>query len=275
MKTFFSIFSASIRPESGEQLALGLILSDGETSIFDFSDNKLGILGSLVDVMQHHFIKKYLRSVENVINKVDTNDPDIIPWLQDQQNIVVNEPYIEYLSIYNRNVLSFSKPVGIDLAVTPENFQQLFEKFIDRAKTPVEKNAVNRSVSRIKESFIPKVAGYFAEKREITPAEYPNILIPVTVDLFGRNEQIVFAQFIDMERHFNHIKTNYYDLKELKMIIPQSHSFLVSAEPEKIRFSKQHDIWDHIRSSHDFDYVDISEVDRIREYAEEHGVRPE
>ncbi|MEI6454802.1 MAG: hypothetical protein WCO93_00815 [bacterium] len=274
MKTFFSILSAPIRPESGEQIALGLIMSDGEKSLFDYSLNKLGVIKSLVGEAQHHFIKKYLRSIENVINRVDVNDLEIIPWLQDQKNVVINEPYIEYLSVYNRNVLSFSKPVRIDMAVIQENFNQLFEKFVDLVKTPVIGNLQQRNVSRVKETFIPLVSKYYTEKREVTPTEFPSIVIPVTIDLYGKNENIVFAQFIDMERSFNHIKTNYYDLKELIKVIPDAKSFLVSAEPEIEKFSKQHEIWDHIRSSRDFDYVDVSEVDVIREYAERHGVKP-
>lgn len=274
MKTFFSILSVPIRPESGEQIALGLIMSNGETSLFDFSFNKLGVIKSLAGEAQHHFIRKYLRSVENIINRIDLNDSELIPWLQDQKNVVVNEPYIEYLSVYNHNVLSFSKPMRVDLTVNDQNFHQLFEKFVDLVKTPDIKNIHQRNVSRVKESFIPLVTDYFAENRTVTPEEFPRIVIPVTIDLYGKNENIVFAQFIDMERSFNHIKTDYYDLKELKSVIPDSHSFLVSAEPESSKFSKQHEIWDHIRSGHDFDYVDVSEIDRIREYAANHGVKP-
>ena len=274
MKTFFSILSASIRPESGEQIALGLILSDGETSIFDFSFNKLSVIISLTTDEQHHFIKKYLKAIENVIHRVDGNDPDMIPWLQDQRNVVVNEPYIEYLSVYSRNVLAFSKPIRIDLSVTAVNFHQLFEKFVDRIKAPVQNKLHQRSVSRVRDTFIPRVSEYFSERRKITPIEFPSVVIPVTIDLYGKNEHIVFAQFIDMESNFNHIKVDYYDLKELKEIIPAAYSFLVSAEPEKDRYSKQHEIWNHIRTSKDFDYVDISEVDRIKEYAELHGVKP-
>lgn len=274
MKTFFSILSAPIRPESGEQISLGLILSDGNKSLFNFSVTKLAVIKSLTEDSSYHFIKRYLKAIENVINKVDTDDPTLIPRIHDQKNIVVNEPYIEYLSIYNRNVLSFSKPAKIDVEVTPEKFNQLFEKFIDIIRIPTIKNTIKGSISQVKRSFMPSVSNYFAENRKITPNEFPSVIIPVTIDLFGKNENIVFAQFIDMERNFNHIKIDYYDLKELRGIIPDAHSFLITAEPEKSTFQKQHEIWEHIRAGSDFDYVDISEVDRIKQYAVQHGVKP-
>ena len=146
--------------------------------------------------------------------------------------------------------------------------------FLIFLQVPVSKILHDRNVSRIKDSFIPGVKQYFADEREISSAEFPSIVFPITIDLFGKNENIVFAQFVDMERHFNHIKNDYFDLKELKEVIREAKSFLVSAEPDTEKFPKQHEIWTHIRTNREFDYVDISEIDRIREYADLHGVKP-
>lgn len=274
MKTFFSILSIPIRPESGEQIALGLIMSDGESSIFQYSSNKLNILNHLISKEQIKFIRKYLRAINNIINKVDINDYEIIPFPLDQKNLVINEPYIDYLSIYNKNVLTFSKPVKIDLPVIQETYNKLFEKFIDQQPDIFYRDQITSNVTRVREDFIPSIKQYFTTDCEISEKQFPGIIIPVTVDLYGKNEHPVFAQFVDLERKINYIKNDYYDLKVLKEAISTCHSFLITAEPIKDKFPVQHDIWNHIRASRIHENIDISEVERIREYAIEHNVTP-
>lgn len=88
------------------------------------------------------------------------------------------------------------------------------------------------------------------------------------------NETPVFARFIDLERRLDFIKSDYFDLTSLKMAIPESYGFLVSAEPLKERFPTQHTIWNSLKNNTDFDFTDISEVGKIRDYAERHGVKP-
>jgi hypothetical protein len=49
MKAFYSILSAVINSVSGEKISLGLLLSDGNTSIFNYSNNRLSLVNSIVD----------------------------------------------------------------------------------------------------------------------------------------------------------------------------------------------------------------------------------
>lgn len=274
MKTFYCILSVPIRPESDEKIALGLLLSDGQNSIFHYSTNKLRIIGDLVNDEQHKFIKRYLKSIEAVSHKVDGNIDKIqFSESSNELNVVLNEPYFEYLSTYNKNVLFFSKPIRIDLPVNEEIYKRLFEKYIDTEKIRQEKQL--KSVSKIREEFLPKVVEYFSEEKEITENDYPSIIIPVTVDLFGKNEDPVYAQFIDLERrNLNYIKNDYYDLKQLKDAIEKGKGFLITSEPNKENFNRQHDIWVHIRKAREFEIVDASEVEKIRQYAQEHDVKP-
>jgi hypothetical protein len=46
------------------------------------------------------------------------------------QQSAVNEQYIGYLSDYDNNVITFRKPVKIDLDVNDVNFERLFEKYV-------------------------------------------------------------------------------------------------------------------------------------------------
>ena len=59
MKSFYSILSAAIRPETNEKVSLGLLFSDGNNSFFDLSKNKLAAVHLLVNDVQFKFIKEY------------------------------------------------------------------------------------------------------------------------------------------------------------------------------------------------------------------------
>jgi hypothetical protein len=131
MNTFYSILSAVINPVSGEKISVGLLLSDGNRSLFDFSENRLSLLNSLVDKETKKFIRQYLKSIDTVLNKIDINQDQLTILDEAGKNLVVNEPYIAYLSVYNQNVISFSNPVSIDVKVEEQVFIALFSKFID------------------------------------------------------------------------------------------------------------------------------------------------
>jgi len=274
MKTFFSILSIPIRQESGEKIAVGLLLSDGINSRFEYSCSKLKVVKDLVNESRYKFIRKYLRSIEKVNFRIDENKGRIdFVKNPEMQYSYINEPYIDYISVYNNNILVFCKPIRIDISVNEENFIRLFEKYVDVEKPTEEKYL--KQVSRVKEDFLPTVINYFSEEKELTEKEYPSIIIPLTVDLFGRNNIPVYAQFVDLERRrLDHIKSEYYDLVQLKRALQEGVGFLVSAEPDKEIFIRQHDIWSNIRKLKDFEFVDISEVEKIKTYAKEHGVKP-
>ncbi|QHS63275.1 hypothetical protein [Chitinophaga agri] len=50
--------------------------------------------------------------------------------------------------------------------------------------------------------------------------------------------------------------------------------FVISQEPSKDVFPKQHDMWVQLKSSGFVNYVDLSESEDILIYAEQHGVIP-
>jgi hypothetical protein len=131
MKTFYSILSAVINSVSGEKISLGLLLSDGNKSIFNFSENRLSLLSSIVDKDTRKFIRQYLKSIENIIGKIDINHDQMTILDETGKNIIMNEQYIGYLSVYNQNVISFSNPVSITVEVNESIFAKLFSRFID------------------------------------------------------------------------------------------------------------------------------------------------
>jgi hypothetical protein len=131
MKTFFSILSVPIRQESDEKIAVALLLSDGVISKFDYSLNKLKVVKELVKESRYKFIKNYLKSIEKINFRIEKNEGELnFPENIAIQQSAVNEQYIGYLSDYDNNVITFRKPVKIDLDVNDVNFERLFEKYV-------------------------------------------------------------------------------------------------------------------------------------------------
>jgi hypothetical protein len=272
MKTFYSILSAVINSVSGEKISLGLLLSNGNKSFFDYSESRLSLLSSLIDKESKKFIRQYLKSIEGVIEKIDINQDQFTILDEVGKNLIINEPYIEYLSIYNQNVISFSKPVSIDVKVDKKTFAILFSKFIDE-ETTVKSN-YKSNIQIIKTDFFPRIKEHFSIEKEFTSENYPEILLPISIDLFGKNEQFVIGQFFDLEKSIYHIKNDYYDYHQINEILKSGKKFLISSEPEKDKYPQQHYFWKEIRKQKKQTYVDISELGKVEEYAKEHQVLP-
>lgn len=272
MKTFYSILSAVINPVSGESISLGLLLSDGNNSFFNYSKKRLAIIGSVIDNNTKTFIRNYLKSIDSIIKKIDVNEAQTHILSEEGKNILVNEPYIEYLSNYNRNVVSFSKPVSIDVAVEEGVFDKLFKRFIDE-ETNI-RSTTQSDVQMIKNDYFPKVANYFTTEKEFSYEISKKILLPVSIDLFGKNDWYVIGQFFDLAKPTHLIKNDFFDFQQVISVYPQSKRFVVSIEPDKIKNPDRHYFWKALRNQKKNDYVDVSEIDSITQYAREHGVVP-
>jgi hypothetical protein len=271
MKTFYSILYALITPETSEKLSLGLMLGNGQQSLFRYSRPKLKVVGSLVSHTQHAFISNYLQSLVHISPSLsqDVDKPEFL--FPEVAHSMISEKYIDYLSRYNQNVLSFGKPVNIDLPINDESLDLLFSTLINEKPKPVD---YKHGLIKIKERLIPKAEKYYNIDREILPVEYPGLIMPVTVDFFGKNERPVYAQFFDFERALNHIKNDYFDLNQLQTVVENAKGFVVSAEPDSDKYSVQHEAWNAVRAIKTVEYLDISEIDKIEEYAIQHEVHP-
>jgi len=132
MKTFYSILYAVIRPETDEKIAVGLLLSNGDDSRFHHSKQKLSAVRSLFGVNEYKYIQHYIAAVKRTVtDSVKNLNQQSIFEITGYRHEVINESYLNYLSIYSKNVTWFSKPLQIDIQVNKENFSTLFKKLID------------------------------------------------------------------------------------------------------------------------------------------------
>lgn len=206
-------------------------------------------------------------------NCTDPRTESMAVDLQTKSMSAVSEGYIDYLSTYSQNMISFGKPIQIDLSLEDDHFDRLFTALINEKEVST-RHATRNQIHLIREQFIPSVDRYFTPEFEITPKAYKSLAFPVTLDLMGKNEVPVFARFIDFEKTMYYIKSDFFDIDQVIGALKKVKGFVISSEPDSENFEKQHVAWDRFRRKPDIEYLDLSEVERIREYAMTHGVAP-
>ena len=136
MKTFYSIISINIRPEINERLSVGLIMIFGEKVFFRYSNSKLNIIQKLTGKEIWKATHNYLKLVQSsVSNKALSTNKDLLNLkVENKYSRLFSEQYIEYLSRYNNNLVSFSKPNFIELEATDQKLDVFSNKIVGKMK---------------------------------------------------------------------------------------------------------------------------------------------
>lgn len=275
MKTFYSILSLNIKPEINERLSVGMIMIFQEKVYFHYSKQKLSIIQNLIGKETYKSALDYLKLVENAVtsNEIQNHSSDTLNLkVENKYDRIFSKQYLDYLSRYNNNLISFGSTNFIDLEATEQIFQTLFVKLVDKSAFDIIEDKV-RLIDNFKKEYYPKVKSYFNIEKEIDSTDFSGLITPVKIDLMGKNEIEVFAQSIDFEKKIQAIEFNIGSLLQLNRAFPNSKQFILGYEPNK-QIEINHRIWNNIRAISDFEYVDISEAEKIEEYAISHGVTP-
>jgi len=217
----------------------------------------------------------YLKMIENAVysNKLQNQSSELLNLkVENKYDRIFSKQYLDYLGRYNNNLISFGSTNFLDLEATEQVFQTLFVKFIDKSAYDFIDDK-KRVIDIFKKEYYPKVKTYFNIEKEIDSTDYSGLITPVKIDLMGKNEIEVFAQSIDFEKKIQSIEFNFGSLLQLNRAFPNSKQFILGYEPNK-QIEINHRTWDNIRALSDFEYVDISEAEKIEEYAISHGVTP-
>jgi hypothetical protein len=246
----------------------------GEKVFFRHSTSKLSVIQKLISKDVYKATQNYLKLVETSVssNEALSSNKNVFHFkIESKYDRLFSEKYIEYLSRYNNNLISFSKPNFVDLEANEQIFRLLFNKFIDIEEASDQ--VVIRRIDRFKKQYYPHVKSFFNIEQEINSTQYSGLFTPVKIDLMGKNDIEVFGQSIDFEKKVYSIECNIGNLLQLNRALPNAKQFVIGYEPDK-NLEINHRIWDNIRQSSEFEYVDVSEAEKITEYAINHGVTP-
>lgn len=270
MKVFYSILSTSIRSIANEQLSIGLIMCDSAKTYFHFSADKLNLVRKLYSEPAFLMVKSYLEGLEADIAK-STNS--------DLRNLT--QANLNYLSDYCNNLITFSKPAVIDVALAADTFEMLFEKFVFK----YEKNSSNRlkvrnrDIEHIKNNLYPKIETHVNLNTFITQKEAPNLIIPkVKVDFIGRNGIPVVGEAINFEATTNRISNQLSRfvslIKAFELDNEKGKYFVIGNEPVKNEFPEQHATWASLVRSNLVEFVSVNDMECVADYMSVHNVHP-
>jgi hypothetical protein len=275
MATYYSILSALIRPEIQEKITVGLLLMGDKDVLFEYSKNKLNAAKSLLSESAYLSFKDALKNVEAVVNIQQKDYKNI--QLRFEKKSPLSDSYIGYLSRYNNNILGFTGPKEIELEANPSVFSNLYKKFVDNSIVKEEESFLPAAKSFI-ESNHDILARHFNIDEEITFKDVPNLIVPVTVSLIGQNEMATFVQSLNLEKRTDKLSNDISEILFLQKAFSTSNkesvAMVITQEPDKKIFPKQHEIWQQLRNTKDIKNYDISEAEKVIEYAEKHDVRP-
>ena len=276
MSAYYSILFASLRKVTQEKLALGLLVFDRSAVYFKYSPKKISVLNNFLPKDEYQLIRQSIKSVKKEIlshsKTIQVENQEL--YLIDHSGFSMD--YINYLSRYKNNLITYSEPKPIVLDVSPENVMKLYDSLIG-IDPESHSHAKLSPIEQLTIQYRGQIEDHFTVGYTVTSERVPALVVPIRVDLVGKNEIDVLVRTIDMsagpEKISNEVAT-FYMLKEAyKKNNIKFKDFIIAEEPQH-KLKNQYAIWRKLKESRDFTYLDFSEADKLREYAEEHNVRP-
>lgn len=277
MKAYYSIVSIATSPQLNEKFNIGLLCVTPEDTYFHFSEKKFTIISKLLSENGGKLALSALNGIDNQISKAKLNKLDM--FSTSNRLHAVEESYLGYLSRYNNNLLQFSNATEIDLTIDHTVFKALFKKYIfsdEIFETIIKpKNTFTTFRNNFKKAASPYANTNFDVTGEIICNE--KLVVPVKVDVFGKNGSFVTAQSLDFGKpigQLNSETSSYLYLTEKTLEEDKNtKSFILGDEPsEKER--ENHDLWKAVLGLGFVEFVPTDESDRVIDYMKIQGVTP-
>jgi|WetSurMetagenome_2_1015567.scaffolds.fasta_scaffold33235_2 hypothetical protein len=279
MKAFYSLIKVSPNPSAGDSLTIGIVMADQLGVFFRVSENKIKTAhtfltdnSALVD-----FIIKQIANKANEANKLIAENKTLLF----ENNHLFNSEYFGYLSRYSNNLIQFTEPIALFDTVTPENVEKLFCLFVDSEIQIGSKVADNKEtifiekietnlVSRVKERVHTNI--YFDDKI------IPSLYFRFEMDCIGLNGVFTGAKSLYFNKTEKTIHTQVSDYITLITEIEKKYNketdnnfYLIADEPE--RSSKEHLLWEKIKSLNKIKLITSDDTDEVAEHIENSGSR--
>ncbi|MEO8150349.1 MAG: hypothetical protein ABI723_22135 [Bacteroidia bacterium] len=263
MKSTYSIVYLSLKPTVHEQIAIGLLMTNGENMHFEYSRVKLKYISKLMSNETFGFVNNYLSGLKTDFKGTKLSSVD----------------YLNYLTNYRNNLIIFSKAVDINMETTEANFKKLFVKFIfeDAPLKSIEPSQKVNINTRVKMILYPQIKDNVNIDKIFTPKEIPSLLIPtVKVNFIGRNNNPVAGEVLDFEGNINSIsnKISHFIslIKAFEIEKEEGKYFIIGDEPGKE--NQSHETWRHLKEWKSLEIVSMDEIEKVSNYIHEHHVKP-
>jgi hypothetical protein len=269
MSVYYSIINIITRPSIGECIAVGLILTDGETVLSKFSDTKISIVAKFFDSRGQRLLKAETNALKTRFSGRPTDE---------NKQKFASRAHLQKVSIYNNNMWTVSAPENIKVELTDEKLNQLFKIFIDGNEVSEDYKAENNVFKPLKTNFYPTIKTKADIDYTLKSDDLPTLFSTIKLNLIGQNGKITVGQEIDFHKSSTVLGGKLEEILTIERAL-QAHKsidrnyFLIGNEPPKT-LEKQHKMWATIRQQAHITIVPIAEVEMISTYLENNEVRP-
>lgn len=287
MEAFYTIVYCQIRAVADEKVSVGLLLRTGERIIFRYSHDKLTIIRELLPEPAYRLLKTSLRNMEGYFqNFTDRQTIADHPGslFADGSLSGIQPPsftsaaYINYLTIYSSNLLTFSKPFLLTLdKIDNAAFDLLYHQFVYESDQVLEQGTT--IYERVRKKVNPLIKAHVNLDIELTAKNIPELVLPTRVWFIGQNKVDVTGEIFDFEKRTYFLKNEIASHLNLLHALQGSKKgrkgthFLVGKEPAK-KLRDNHAMWNSIRNLKHVTFIPPGELQRINEYMVEHAVAP-
>lgn len=277
MKTFFSILYLTLNANLNEKVSVGLVMSNGEETLFKVSNPKLNILKGLMPISKFNMLKSYFKNLSS--NIVPTANDHELGIKENSSRDWIQASYFSYLSRYSNNLVSFSDPKTIALPLNEESFKNLFNSYIFSYEDEIVFQKQEDILSKVKTRLYTKIEDRVNLNVSISPSDFTELVTPVDINFIGKNGVIVAGQTIDFDKRQYFLENDLTRFISFTKAVDYSNDdkgkyFLVGQEPNKKEFPQNHKTWKHVKESHLVEYVDLSEIEKIQRYIIDKNVTP-
>lgn len=279
MTSYYSILSISSHSHLGERFNVGLLCVNNDKAYFHFSETKLKIVSKLFTKSAELLIRSSMESIHKEVfdfNAEQMGNKELFNQTKHKKNL--SQTYLTYLSRYNNNLVQFTAPDEIDLAIDQTIFESLFRKYIFNDE--LFNRDLNKQVSQINtvyESFLRTAEKYVNTNFKVTSDIIAGLISPKKVDMFGKNGSFNLAHSIDFslkpQSLTHHLDSFMYLALSSEMAEDKKAScFLIGNEP--LKNSPNHKIWQNVKELETVEYVPFDEREKIIQHFKKEGVTP-
>ena len=114
--TTYTILQAVISPHTDERINIGILLSDGEKTAWEYSDKKL-------DILRHWRGDAAFQMVKRISECLDNDD--------DLRREIMQPSHLDYLLRYANNLVTISPAKQLSSPLNPSLTSMLFNRIVE------------------------------------------------------------------------------------------------------------------------------------------------
>ncbi len=239
-----------ISPDSrlGDKVAIGMLVLDGHSLIFKFSEQKLHSLKSVLGEYWHA-IAKSLRATQKYIENINLSKK---PIFHDATHMISTD-YLQKLSVYSNGLIQYQEP-KLALLTAVFGLDQFYDSLFPEVKKNIEKVKKPNYRSQIDQRFISKIKDQVHVHIDIDDSIIPDFYTKYSLDAIGRNGVLYMAKYLDFTIESNaplsHLLVTTDQLSRRYNDSQSSHVYIFGVEPEL--GTESHKKWSFINTYNSF-----------------------